>query len=54
MKLVLLPKEQVIHVWPLVLPDVRSYTDRSYGRYNTDDVLEKINSGEIELWIIIF
>lgn len=44
---------RVAEVWHLVEPILKRATDASGGRYTVADLAKKIDTGEIQLWIVI-
>lgn len=48
----LVPCWEVHRVWPKVEAMLKRATDRSEGRYDIEDLKEKIEKGEVDLWIV--
>lgn len=45
------PSDKARLVWPLVEPILRRTTDRTNGRFTTDDVLQLVETGHAQLWV---
>lgn len=49
----IVPVEGLRIVWPLVEAMLKRATDDSYGRYDIDDLMYKVFTGEFVLWIVV-
>jgi len=47
----LVPSEHVRNVWPAVADYVQNALEYTRGRYELEDVLERVENGEFLLWI---
>ena len=47
----LVPSEHVLDVWPAVTDYVQNALEYTRGRYELEDVLERVENGEFLLWI---
>ena len=52
MKLVQIPPETARDVWPLVHSQIDDSAKRSNGRFTTESILEEIEEGRQQLWVI--
>ena len=47
----LVPSEHVLDVWPAVADYIQNALEYTRGRYELEDVLERVKNGEFLLWI---
>jgi hypothetical protein len=47
----LVPSEHVLDVWPAVADYIQNALEYTRGRYELEDVLERVENGEFLLWI---
>lgn len=47
----LVPLEHVLDVWPAVAEYIQNALEYTRGRYELEDVLERVENGEFLLWI---
>ena len=47
----LVPLEHVLDVWPAVADYIQNALEYTRGRYELEDVLERVENGEFLLWI---
>ncbi len=52
MNLILIPPANLPHVINLVYPKIDAATEYSVGKYNGSDIVKKIASGNMQLWVI--
>ena len=45
------PSNEVAKLWPKLFPHLRSAAEYSHGRYEPEDIVESVLSGESQLWI---
>tara|TARA_R110002049_G_scaffold242832_1_gene416636 strand:+ start:55 stop:495 length:441 start_codon:yes stop_codon:yes gene_type:complete len=51
MKVSMVPREHVTDIWDAVRPHLKKAADYTYGRYEVDDILDRITDYDHTLWI---
>lgn len=51
MQVTLVPTEHVMQMWPTVRPFISRSVERTSGKYEVEDVLELLASGDCLLWV---
>jgi hypothetical protein len=52
MEVSLVPPQLIDGLWPRIFPHLSKASDYTFGRYEPEDILEFVVSGEAHLWIV--
>lgn len=52
MEVSLVPPQLIDGLWPRIFPHLSKASDYTFGRYEPEDILEFVVSGEAHLWVV--